>query len=999
MKGDLLIDTREERNFENALSKKEQSRILVMSESVMAYIINVSKDLIEHEFYQLNDEGLCPVLQFLGMTAPCSFTEVYRAIGEMYVDRKDRKEYQETHNQSYLLDAYMQGKRKLSLDYRATMIDGSKRHLRTVAFLGHHAVSGDILAYVTDRDITEQRCRENWTKELAAELSYTKESVDTLHQLLHSGMWSGEIDENGKHTAVYFSDDFRRLLGFRDETDFPNEMASWLKRVHPNDKDIAYGSLVRMVGDPTGQSQYDVEYRMKIKGGEYRWFRGRGEVIRDGKGRPVRCVGAFFDINEEKIHNMLVAEKLEAYEETERLKTQLEFEIENLKHFHDIIHSGMWTIDFDAEGRIGQVTWSDEIRRHLGFEDEADFPNELSSWVQRIHPNHRFRVLSNFYSTIDDQAGRVSFEQEYQMRTKEDVYRWYQMAAKIIRSADGKPIKLLGTCVDITKQKEYDVMMQERVMGIEEMERLNKALQEALAQAQHANRAKTTFLNNMSHDIRTPMNAIIGFTTLASNHAQNTELVKEYLDKVLTSSNHLLSLLNDVLDMSRIESGKVKIEEKECNLPEIMHDLKTIVQADIRSKKLEFFIDTMDVVDEEIVTDKLRLNQILLNLLSNSMKFTPPGGKVSVHVVQKKIAPRGYAAYDFKISDTGIGMSEEFQKNLFQPFERERSSTASGIQGTGLGLAITKNIVDMMKGSIAVKSKEGEGTEFTVSLQFRLPAAVNRIEMLPELAGRRALVVDDDLNNCVSISKMLGNIGMNPDWCSSGKEALLRAQLSVEDENPFHAYIIDWMMPYMNGIELARQIRKLTDGTATIILTTAYDWSEIEEEAREAGVTAFCSKPLFLSDLSQALLEVPEKEQEAILAEEAVSFDGKSILLVEDNELNREIALTILEEVGFVLDSAEDGAIAVEMVQNADPNQYDLILMDIQMPIMNGYDATRAIRRLEDPKKANIPIIALSANVFDDDKRQSKEAGMNGHLGKPIDLDEIFEMFSTVLCG
>ncbi len=998
MEENLLANIKDEKQLEIAMNQRDQYRILVMSESVMAYTINISKDLIEQEFFQLTETNLCPVLKFLGMTAPCSFTEAYQAIGEKYVHPDDKARYLKTHNQKYMLEAFQQGEKKLILEYRATMIDGGEKYLRTVAFLIQHGTTGDILAYVTDRDVTEQKRKEKWTKELASELADTKESVSTLHQLMHSGMWSGEIGPDGNATSAFFSDDFRRLLGYSDEKDFPNTMEAWKSHVHPNDLQIAYGGLVAMVKDPTGQTGYDVEYRMKVKSGEYRWFRGRGELVRNAEGIPIRCVGAFFDINEEKLHKMLVEEKLEAYEETERLRERLEFEMENMKRFHEIIHSGMWTIDFDAEGRIDQVEWSDEIRKQLGFEGIEDFPNELTSWTKRIHPNHRYRVLTNFYSTIDDQAGRTSFEQKYQIRTKDDTYRWFQMAAKIARKENGTPIKLLGTCIDITQQKEYDVMMRERIMSIEETERLNKALQDALAQAQHANRAKTTFLNNMSHDIRTPMNAIIGFTALASTHVDNVELVKDYLTKIMTSSNHLLSLINDVLDMSRIESGKVKIDEKECNLPEIMHDLKTIVQADIHSKQLDFYIDTIDVVDEDIICDKLRLNQILLNVLSNSMKFTPAGGMVSVRIIQKEGAPNGFASYDFKIRDTGIGMSKEFQKRLFQPFERERTSTVSGIQGTGLGLAITKNIVDMMDGTITVESEEGKGTEFTISLKFRLSGNPHKVEKLPELMGMRALVVDDDFNTCASVTKMLTSIGMNPDWCTSGKEAILRTQLSVEQNNRFYAYIIDWMMPDMNGIEVVRRIRKLIGDDTPIIILTAYDWSEFEEEAKEAGVTAFCSKPLFLSDLRDTLMRKTEAVvEDTPLISEDISFEGKSILLVEDNELNREIAVTILEEVGFVMDSAEDGSIAVQMMEEAEPDKYDLILMDIQMPVMNGYEATKAIRKLEDPKKANIPIIAMTANVFDDDKRQAQEAGMNGHLGKPIDLDEVFETLASIL--
>ena len=523
-------------------------------------------------------------------------------------------------------------------------------------------------------------------------------------------------------------------------------------------------------------------------------------------------------------------------------------------------------------------------------------------------------------------------------------------------------------------------------------------LEEALGEAQYANSAKTTFLNSMSHDIRTPMNAIIGFTSLAMSHIDNRELVQNYLEKIITSGNHLLSLINDVLDMSRIESGKVKIEEKEASLPEIMHDLKTIVQSDVKAKQLSFCIDTQDVTDEIIVCDKLRLNQVLLNLLSNAMKYTKPGGNVSVRIIQTGDAPEGYASFEFRIKDTGIGMSREFLEHIFEPFEREQTATISGIQGTGLGLSITKNIVDMMHGTITVESEVGKGSEFIVSFRFKVAGKPLKTEHLSQLAGLRALVVDDDINTCTSISKMLSAMGLRPDWTTLGKEAVVRSSFAIEQEQPFDLYLIDWIMPDMNGVETVRRIRKIVGETVPIIILTAYDWGDIEEEAREAGVTTFCSKPIFLSELC-SVLTAPYEKAEKEEKEEALPacFEGKKILLVEDNEINQEIARTILEEAGFVIETAEDGTVAVDKMKAAPAGAYDLILMDVQMPIMNGYEATRAIRALEDPAKAAIPIIAMTANAFDEDRLLALEAGMNGHIAKPIDIAMLMETLQEIL--
>ena len=529
---------------------------------------------------------------------------------------------------------------------------------------------------------------------------------------------------------------------------------------------------------------------------------------------------------------------------------------------------------------------------------------------------------------------------------------------------------------------------------------LNAKLQVAVEKAESANRAKSTFLSNMSHDIRTPMNAIIGFTTLALSNIDDTDRVKDYLGKTLASSNHLLSLINDVLDMSRIESGKIHLEEVEVNLSDVLHDLKTIVSGQIYAKQLELYMDAMDVTDEDVYCDKTRLNQILLNLLSNAIKFTPAGGTVSVRVRQLAGKVRGCGQYEFRIKDNGIGMSQEFAQKIFEPFERERTSTVSRIQGTGLGMAITKNIVDMMGGTIEVQTAQGKGTEFTVCVPMCAQTEQRPVEKITELEGLKALVVDDDFNTCDSVTKMLVKVGMRAEWTLSGKEAVLRARQSIEMSDVYHAYIIDWRLPDMNGIEVTRQIRSLHDDTPIIILT-AYDWSDIEMEAKAAGVTAFCAKPMFMSDLRETLMSAlgqkPADAVQGLLPEKNADFKGKHILLVEDNELNREIAQEILREYGFLVDSAENGAVAVEKVSTAAPGSYDLVLMDVQMPIMDGYTATRKIRALDDPARAKLPILAMTANAFEEDRRNALESGMNGFLSKPIVIDDLVQELHKIL--
>ena len=522
-------------------------------------------------------------------------------------------------------------------------------------------------------------------------------------------------------------------------------------------------------------------------------------------------------------------------------------------------------------------------------------------------------------------------------------------------------------------------------------------LESALALAEQANRAKTTFLNNMSHDIRTPMNAIIGYTSLAITHIDNKERVADYLDKINQSSNHLLSLINDVLDMSRIESGKVNIEEKEENLADILHSIKNIIQADINAKQMELIIDTVDITDEHIYCDKLRLNQILINLISNSIKFTEPGGKVSVRITQKPISKKGYGIYEFRIKDNGIGISEEFLKEIFEPFARERNSTVSGIQGTGLGMSITKNIVDMMGGNIEVQSKVGEGTEFIVTLEFRLQEAHKEIEEIEPLKDVHALVVDDDMNSCQSIAHMLRKFGLKSEWTMYGKEAVARTKEAEQLKEQYQIYIIDWLMPDMNGIETARRIRKIVGKNPPIIMLSAYDWGEVEQEAKEAGVTEFISKPVFPSDLRSILLRVSGMKLNEEKKEEKIDFSGKRLLLVEDNMMNREIATEYLQDFGFLVENAENGKQACDILENSDPGYFDIVLMDIQMPLMDGYEATKTIRKFKNKKIANIPILAMTANAFEEDKNAAKEAGMNGHLAKPIDVSKLIEELKKIL--
>lgn len=651
------------------------------------------------------------------------------------------------------------------------------------------------------------------------------------------------------------------------------------------------------------------------------------------------------------------------------------------------------SIDFTlvcfVDPETGQATpiRADGQEINLCFTGEISLKESMEQYIQKwVHEDDRdlLRHAVSLDTLKQELAeGKIYYVNYRKCQGNETIY--FQMKAVNAGNSTDRTGFVLGfRNVDAELRKEIEQ---------------NTLLEAALSQANRASKAKSVFLSNMSHDIRTPMNAIVGFTNLAITHIDHTEQVAEYLQKIKTSGNHLLSLINDILDMSHIESGKIHLDEKPCSLPDILHGLRNILQADIHAKQLELQFDTVDVWDEDIFCDQLRLNQVLLNLLSNAVKYTSAGGSVSMRITEKPGAPEGYANYEFCIKDNGIGMSEEFVEHIFEPFERERNSTISKIQGTGLGMAITKNIVDMMNGTISVQSEQGVGTEFTVSFTFRLNSNIKEPLVIPELRHCKALVVDDDFNTCDSVSYMLGQLGMRAEWTLSGKEAVLRTHQAVMRNTDYSVYIIDWLLPDMNGVEVTRRIRKEINSSAPIIILTAYDWADIETEAKEAGVTAFCSKPLFLSELSSCLQSVmrPETKGQADSAEDyAVHHTGR-ILLAEDVEMNQEIAVAILENAGFTVDVADNGQIAADMVKQSEPGYYQAVLMDVQMPVMNGYEATQEIRNLKDSRLASIPIIAMTANAFTEDREAALKSGMNGHIAKPIDVQVLFETLDSVL--
>ncbi len=531
--------------------------------------------------------------------------------------------------------------------------------------------------------------------------------------------------------------------------------------------------------------------------------------------------------------------------------------------------------------------------------------------------------------------------------------------------------------------------------------RLNRAqmqeLEEARLTAEKASRSKGEFLSNMSHDIRTPMNAIVGMTAIATAHIDDPQQVRNCLKKITISSRHLLGLINDVLDMSKIESGKMTLNEEMVSLRELMDSIVGIVQPQVKAKHQKFNISIYNIISENVHCDSVRMNQVMLNLLSNAIKFTPEGGSIGVTIHEEK-SPRAedYVRLRISVKDTGIGMSDEFRQHIFESFAREDNKRIHRTEGTGLGMAITKYIVDAMGGQITVESQQGVGTEFQVVLDLK--RAEEQIEdmVLPDWI---MLVVDDDRQLCESTVDSLRSIGIRAEWVLDGESAVQMATQHHKSHKDYHVILLDWKLPDMDGIETARELRRQLGDDVPILLMSAYDWSEIEEEARAAGISGFLMKPLFRSTLFYGLKPyVDAQEVQPVEETKTPKFTNKRLLVAEDNELNWEIANELLQDLGLELEWAENGEVCTQMFQKSAPGYYDAILMDIRMPIMDGYEATDAIRAMERPDAA-LPIIAMTADAYSDDIQRCLSHGMNAHVAKPIDIDEVARILKKYLGG
>ncbi len=549
-----------------------------------------------------------------------------------------------------------------------------------------------------------------------------------------------------------------------------------------------------------------------------------------------------------------------------------------------------------------------------------------------------------------------------------------------------------GTAMVLIRDITEDIRAQE-----ESIVAAKAALQSALDAANAANRAKSDFLSNMSHDIRTPLNAIIGMTTIARAHMDDRERIEDCVEKIDLSSRHLLGLINDILDMSRIESGKMTLSPEAFTMADFIYSLMAVFRPQADRKNQTVVLDFTGIRHERVRGDQLRIQQVLINILSNAVKFTPEEGTITLTVRENRDvggSGRNYAYYEFEVTDNGIGMSPEFLEKVFQPFERAES--VHRIEGTGLGMTITQNLVKMMNGEITVESEEGRGTTFTVTLP--LEQLTDKSDELRELRGLKVLAADSDAGSIENLREILQDLGMECDLCTSAGDAMEMAADARMRGQDYFAILLGWRLPVVDGVQACRELRAALGTDIPILLMSAYEWPYSSDEMRKFGISAFVPKPLFRSRLGEALYAYTEAGRSAkhVDAEGNTSFEGYNILLVEDNEINREIGVELLELLGASVECAEDGREALEKFER-DPDRYDFIFMDIQMPVMDGYEATRAIRGLGTPKAIGVPIVAMSANAFVEDIRACERAGMNGHVPKPVSLESLATVMEKFL--
>ncbi len=727
------------------------------------------------------------------------------------------------------------------------------------------------------------------------------------------------------------------------------------------------------ITDQLNETRYaldHIEYRIVRKDGEVRWIDDYGHFVESDVYKG--------------LYYVFISDVTDKRRKADNDKALRSAVIEALTRVYDSV----WLID-DIPTQHFQLYRVDENLSHL-------LPANQAIKIDRF--SDAFAFYSNLVLEEDRQGFLEAVTPEEIVRNTEEriIYsvpfrRVFETGIRYYRLEFAKLDLGNGKTGIVTGFKDVDDEVRRE-------QQIQQALRDAVDAANASSKAKSDFLSNMSHDIRTPMNGIIGMTTIAINSLDDREKVADCLRKITESSNHLLSLINEFLDMNKIESGKIELMEEEFDLAELIDGMLAMTRSQIQAHNHTFRMDIVGVQHERVIGDNRRLQQVFINIMGNAIKYTPDGGKISLCVVETPTKAHDFGHYQFIFEDNGYGMTEEFQKHLFEPFARANDKRTVGIQGTGLGMTITRNIVRMMGGDIAVESTYGVGSKFTVSVYLKLQETED-IDY-DSFLNLRVLVVDDDPACCESTCGVLNDMGMNSEWVLSGKAAVDRVRTRCEQGRGFFAIIIDWKIPDQGGIETTRQIRQIVGDDVPIVIFSAYDLSEIESEAREAGADSFMSKPLFRTKLATLFDSLVNKQSAALDSDaalhdlEELNLDGYRILLAEDQEINAEIARDFLEMTGLEVDWAKDGSEAVRMFEASPDGYYAMILSDIRMPVMDGYEATKTIRAMDRAYAKDIPIVAMSANAFTEDVMSSKKAGMNDHIAKPIDIEALAQVLS-----
>ena len=848
--------------------------------------------------------------------------------------------------------------------YRIQRKDGQIRFLNDYGRLVHSKDYGDVF-FVFVSDETDQYIRQDKSSKQAMD------AMDAIHLALGSGDWSMTFDEQGEMASCSWSQRFRDMVGYPSISEFPDRLESWSDLLHPEDKERVLEHYWDVVKDYSGKKTYDVYYRINTGNRGERWFRAIGRLTRRVDGTPVVFYGIFLDVDDEmksriaeKNQNSAILEAISRDYHTMWLITKKDLKM------HFIRSNGNSTIQNAVNMGMGNANVDEALGKYINKyvveEDRERVTEAVKSEVVLEQIKNRPIYNVNYRRTDDE--GNVTFHQMAFADAGEGFILAYHDIDSIIREEKAK----------------------------------QDFLRDALNAAEAANHAKSVFLQTMSHDIRTPMNGIVGMTAIAASHIDDRERVVDCLQKITSASRHLLSLINEVLDMSRIESGKVVLSEEEFNLSKLVDDMLSMIRPQVKEHHHEIKTTVLDVQHENVIGDPIRIQQVFVNLMSNAIKYTPDGGKISFGIREIPCNQLKTACFEFTFMDNGIGMSEELVERIFEPFVRGEDGRTSKIQGTGLGMAISRNIVNMMGGDIKVTSKPNCGSTFKVTVYLKLQD--KEYDENCGFADLRVLVADDDVISKESAVDILEELGMRAIGVDSGEEAVRSVSEEHEKHQDFNAVVLDWKMPGMDGVETTREIRRRVGDEIPIIILSAYDWTDIEEEAKVAGVNAFISKPLFKSRLarifSELFLDEEDKKTESSPVDELADRDLSNYrcLLAEDNELNAEIVMEILEDTGLKIDHVEDGAQAVEKMSDTEIH-YDIILMDIQMPKLDGYAATEQIRAMDNEYCRSIPIIAMTANAFAEDVHRALSAGMNEHVSKPIEIKSLIKIIDKYLLG